>query len=137
MITGRGCYRTVWGLEANRSSGTLQVTAVTFNNVTATFTVNSVTQITATVPPGATTGPIAVTTPSGTASSVTNLTVLVGGPPPEGHRNLGSGPSPGPSSSSLDLLRLAATMGGSRLPTGARHQPNGARGKPWSRPRSQ
>jgi IPT/TIG domain len=61
----------------------LGATAVMFNNVTATFTVNSVTRITATVPPGATTGPILVITPSGTATSVTAFTV-VGGPPPSG-----------------------------------------------------
>jgi hypothetical protein len=53
-------------------------TAVTFNNVTATFVVNSATQITATVPATATTGPIRVTAPGGTGSSLTNFTV----PPP-------------------------------------------------------
>jgi hypothetical protein len=51
-------------------------TAVTFNNVAATtFTVNSATQITATVPTTATTGPIRVTTPNGTGSSLTNFTI--------------------------------------------------------------
>jgi IPT/TIG domain len=50
-------------------------TAVTFNNVTATFSVNSATQITATVPSTATTGPIKVTTPAGSATSTTNFTV--------------------------------------------------------------
>jgi hypothetical protein len=51
-------------------------TSVTFNNVAATtFTVNSPTRITATVPTGATTGPIRVTTPGGTATSTTNFTV--------------------------------------------------------------
>jgi uncharacterized protein (TIGR03437 family) len=48
---------------------------VTFNNVTATFVVNSATQITATVPSTATTGPIKVTTPGGSATSTTNFTV--------------------------------------------------------------
>src|SRR4030095_12688589 len=47
----------------------------TFNNVAATFVVNSATQITATVPSTATTGPIKVTTPGGTATSPTNFTV--------------------------------------------------------------
>ena len=42
---------------------------MTFNNVAASFTLNSATRITATVPTGATTGRIRVTTPSGTATS--------------------------------------------------------------------
>jgi hypothetical protein len=51
-------------------------TSVKFNNVTATsFVVNSATQITATVPTGATTGKITVTTPGGTATSAANFTV--------------------------------------------------------------
>jgi IPT/TIG domain len=52
-------------------------TSVTFNNVAATFTVNSATQITATVPATATTGKIKVMTPNGTATSATNFTVGV------------------------------------------------------------
>jgi hypothetical protein len=54
------------------------VSSVKFNAVSATHTVNSPTQITTTVPVGATTGPIAVTTSSGTAASPTNFTVLSG-----------------------------------------------------------
>ena len=51
-------------------------TSVTFNNVLATtFTVNSASQITATVPSGAMTGKITVTTPGGTATSATDFTV--------------------------------------------------------------
>jgi hypothetical protein len=50
-------------------------TGVTFNNVTSTFVVNSATQITATVPTTATTGPIKVTTPAGSATSTTSFTV--------------------------------------------------------------
>jgi hypothetical protein len=48
---------------------------VTFNNIAATYTVNSATQITATVPGAATTGPIAVTTAGGTATSSSNFVV--------------------------------------------------------------
>ncbi|MDW8217865.1 MAG: FG-GAP-like repeat-containing protein, partial [Acidobacteriota bacterium] len=53
------------------------VTRVTFNGVSATFTVNSPTQITATVPTGATTGPIAVTTPDGTTATSQTPFVVV------------------------------------------------------------
>jgi uncharacterized protein (TIGR03437 family) len=48
---------------------------VTFNGTPAAFTVNSYTQITATVPPGATTGRIAVTTAGGTGTSSTSFNV--------------------------------------------------------------
>ena len=53
---------------------------VQFNGAYASiFTVNSATQITVSVPSGATTGPISVITPTGTATSATNFTVI---PPP-------------------------------------------------------
>jgi hypothetical protein len=48
---------------------------VKFGTVAATFTVNSDTQVTATVPTGAVTGKISITTPGGTAMSTTNFTV--------------------------------------------------------------
>jgi len=52
-------------------------TAVKFNGVAAsTFTVNSDTQITVTVPAGATTGTISVTTSGGSANSAATFTVL-------------------------------------------------------------
>ena len=54
----------------------LNTKSVTFNGVAANFTINSSTKITAGVPSGATSGRIAVTTPSGTATSATNFTVL-------------------------------------------------------------
>jgi IPT/TIG domain len=50
-------------------------TGVTFNGTTATFTVNSNVQITATVPAGATDGPIAVVDSEGTGTSATNFDV--------------------------------------------------------------
>jgi hypothetical protein len=55
-------------------------TAVAFNGVNATFAMQSATTIQATVPAGATTGPLSVTTPGGTAVSASNFTVNV--PPP-------------------------------------------------------
>ena len=56
-------------------TGLLQATKVTFNKVVATFTVVSDTTITTTVPTGATTGKIAVTTPGGVANSAQSFTV--------------------------------------------------------------
>jgi len=58
-------------------SGFAGTTAVAFNGTPATvFTVNSNTQITATVPAAATTGKISVTNPAGTATSTGNFTVI-------------------------------------------------------------
>ena len=50
--------------------------SVTFGAVAASFAVNTNTSITATVPAGATTGRIAVTTPSGTATSPSDFKVI-------------------------------------------------------------
>jgi hypothetical protein len=50
-------------------------TSVTFNGTGANYTITSNTQIAATVPTGATTGPITVTTPGGTTTSSTSFTV--------------------------------------------------------------
>lgn len=52
-----------------------QGTKVTFNGKSASFTVDSDERITATVPTGATTGNIVVTTKGGTATSATKFTV--------------------------------------------------------------
>jgi len=51
------------------------VTSVTFNGVTGIFTLDSATQLRVSVPPGAATGPIAATSPAGTAVSATNFVV--------------------------------------------------------------
>jgi hypothetical protein len=54
----------------------LQTTQVTFGGVVANqFIVNSDTQVVASVPTGAVTGPIGITTPGGTATSATSFTV--------------------------------------------------------------
>jgi len=56
-------------------------TAVKFNNVVApSFTVVSAIKITATVPAGATTGLVKITTPGGTATSASNFTVTPSAP---------------------------------------------------------
>jgi hypothetical protein len=51
---------------------------VTFSGSSATFVVNGATQITASVPAGAVSGPISVTTPSGSATSAGSFTVTTG-----------------------------------------------------------
>lgn len=53
----------------------LGATAVTFNGTPATYKVVGASYISATVPAGATTGPIAVTTPNGKATSTGSFTV--------------------------------------------------------------
>jgi hypothetical protein len=54
-------------------SGLSGATGVAFNLVTATFSIVSDSEITATVPLGEDRGPITVTTPGGTATSVTSF----------------------------------------------------------------
>ena len=56
----------------------LGATSVSFNGTSASFTVSSNLLITATVPAGATTGPIQVRKPSGTATSSASFTVSPG-----------------------------------------------------------
>ena len=61
-------------------SGFTGATAVKFDGVASTaFTVDSDTQITATVPPGASSGPVSVTTPIGSAESANDFVVSVNG----------------------------------------------------------
>jgi|GEM_PF-790024 len=88
-LTGNGTTPTPTISSLNPSSGPVGTTvvitgtnltgasSVKFNGTAATsFTVNSATQITATVPAGATTGPVSVTTSVGTGSSPGNFTVV-------------------------------------------------------------
>jgi uncharacterized repeat protein (TIGR03803 family) len=56
-------------------TGLLQATKVTFNGKSASFTVVSDTQVSATVPTGATTGKIVVSTKGGSVASSTSFTV--------------------------------------------------------------
>ena len=56
-------------------TGLMQATKVTFNGKSASFKVISDIEITATVPTGATTGKIGVTTKGGTAASAASFTV--------------------------------------------------------------
>jgi IPT/TIG domain-containing protein len=56
-------------------TGLTGASSVKFNGTSATYTVESDTQIKTTVPAGATTGLISVTTPGGTATSLTDFTV--------------------------------------------------------------
>jgi hypothetical protein len=67
-----------------------KASAVAFNGTAAAFTVAGSTQITATVPGGASNGPITVTTPTGTATSSGSFTVTTG--PTISGFNPGSGP---------------------------------------------
>jgi hypothetical protein len=64
-------------IRGTNFSGTgFTTSAVKFNGVTAAFIVNSATQVTATVPSGATTGRISLTTPGGTVTSAASFTVV-------------------------------------------------------------
>ena len=58
-------------------TGFTNVSSVKFNGVTASYTVNSAVQITATAPVGVSNGLISVTTPCGTANSAVNFNGIV------------------------------------------------------------
>jgi large repetitive protein len=75
-ITGFDPIKGPWGtLVVITGANFTNATAVRFNGSTTMFSANSSTQITATVPTGAATGPIAVTTSVGTGSSVDPFTI--------------------------------------------------------------
>jgi hypothetical protein len=80
-------------------------TAVKFNGTSASFAVSSDTQVTATVPSGATNGPITVTTGGGTASSAATFSVT---PAP-------SGPTIGSISPTSGRVGTTVTINGSQL----------------------
>jgi len=63
-----------------RGSGLATASAVRFSGAAATFQVISDSQVVATVPPGATTGPIEVVTPAGSVFSSSSFTVLPAAP---------------------------------------------------------
>jgi hypothetical protein len=106
-------------------SGFTGVTDVRFfNGVSANYTFVSDTQITATVPSGATTGPISVTAGGLTGTSSSNFTVTTGQPSTLVGSSLGSGscgaatatsgttPSIGPSTSVVFLWATTVNTGG-------------------------
>ena len=70
MTPGGGPLNTSVTIAGANFIGT---TAVQFNGAAAAFTVQSATGLVATVPAGATTGPITVTTPAGSGASATNF----------------------------------------------------------------
>jgi hypothetical protein len=57
-------------------NGLSGATSVKFSGTAASYTVNSPTSITTTVPSGATSGPISVTTPYGTGTSAASFVVI-------------------------------------------------------------
>jgi endonuclease G len=75
---GAGLVNTNVVITGTNFLGTL---SVKFNGTNAVFAVDSNTQITTTVPTNATTGPISVTTPAGTATSGANFAITATGMP--------------------------------------------------------
>ena len=73
LVRNSGTVGQVKGILGQGFTGT---TSVSFNGTSAAFTVVSNTYLTATVPTGATTGDVTVTTPAGTLTSNQPFTVL-------------------------------------------------------------
>jgi len=73
---GVGTEVTILGDSFGCQGCATAATAVRFNGVLADFHVDSPTQITATVPAGATSGPVSVQAPGGTGQSDEPFTVL-------------------------------------------------------------
>jgi YD repeat-containing protein len=73
-----GPVGTVVTISGTGYSTTASQDTVSFNGTTATITSATVNQIIATVPTGATTGPIKVTSPAGTFTTATSFTVTTG-----------------------------------------------------------
>jgi hypothetical protein len=81
-------------------------TGVDFNGTGASFTVDSDSEIHATVPSGATTGPIAVITPGGTGTSSSSFTMVADTTPPD--TMITSGPPPTTTASSASFQFTAS-----------------------------
>ncbi|MCC6166268.1 MAG: IPT/TIG domain-containing protein [Caldilineaceae bacterium] len=88
--------------------------AVAFNGTAATFVVDSNTQIRATVPANATSGPIRVTTPQGSATSATNFTVI----PPNQAPSVNAGADQAVNLPNTVLLAAAVSDDGLPTPPG-------------------
>jgi RTX calcium-binding nonapeptide repeat (4 copies)/IPT/TIG domain len=93
-------------------------TAVAFGGVPAGFTLVSNTALSATVPAGAVSGPISVTTPGGTATSTGSFTVGTAAPPPPPAGGGGGGGGSGGGAVPSDL-RVTLSAGTSSASLGA------------------
>ena len=84
--------------------------SVTINGVTAVSTLNSQTQITATLPSGATTGQIRVTTPGGVAVSSNTFTVYLSPDPAGAISGPASPVCPGPTVNTYSISSVTNAL---------------------------